>query len=543
MIKINNKDSIIDIIKKIESSNKKEIILEFPIWNSILHNYTSLKLLKNKAWVKNLIIITNDINAKKIWKRLWIKYSILNDKSTIKNIDLLEYNYTFSEYLLFLLKSYYKEFKDLFSKSSNNTLFWYYKKKRKENRGIWFFIVWLISSLLLLLFVFYFAVNKTYITITPEITIKTRAKNFVFKEVINDSILNSENIIKLNPISKIVYLEEPFWTLWVEDSNNSKRSKWKVMIYNNLAEEIPLLNNTRLITNNWILYTIEWKITIPKAVKQENWKIVPWTIETNIVAKSFDNKWTYIWEKGNIWTWITLTFPWLNDLSKVVYAKSTNIFSWWNNNYTKIVWKDDLKNAEKLLEEKLKTYALKELKKQIKEDNEINNITYEILWIDKIINYSYLEINWWENIKVWEKRDNFTLNWTIKINTYTFNKELVINKLKATIRNSLLEKIEKINFINDQSLRLSNIIYQNKSPFEAKITAEIEVFYSLNFLSNTNNYIDKLKEKIAWINKKEALKILLNNSKISDVKIETRPFFIQKISSITKNIIFEVDEN
>ena len=186
---------------------------------------------------------------------------------------------------------------------------------------------------------------------------------------------------------------------------------------------------------------------------------------------------------------------------------------------------------------------MKELKKQIKEDNEINNITYEILWINKIINYSNLEINWWKNINVWEKRDNFILNWTIKINTYTFNKELVINKLKATIRNSLLEKIEKINFINDQSLRLSNIIYQNKSPFEAKITAEIEVFYSLNFLNNTNNYINKLKEKIAWINKKEALKILLNNSKISDVKIETRPFFIQKISSITKNIIFEVDEN
>jgi hypothetical protein len=31
MIKVSNKDSIIDIIKKIESCKKDEIILEFPI--------------------------------------------------------------------------------------------------------------------------------------------------------------------------------------------------------------------------------------------------------------------------------------------------------------------------------------------------------------------------------------------------------------------------------------------------------------------------------------------------------------------------------
>jgi len=541
MIKVSNCDSIIDLIKKIEACTKDEIILEFPIWNSILHNYTSLKLLKNKAWDKKLIIITNDINAKKIWKRLWIKYTLLNDKNSIKNIDLLEYNYTFSEYLVFLVKSYIKEFKSLFCTKANNKFFWCYRKNKNEKSRIWFFVVWLISSALLLLFIFYFAVNKTYISITPEITIKTRAKNFVFKENISEKI-NNENIIELNPISKIVYLEETFWTHWVKD-NNSWKSRWKVTIYNNLAEEVPLLNNTRLETNNWIIYTIEWRVTLPKATKQKNWEIIPWTIDASLVAKSFDNKWSFIWEKANIWTWITLTFPWLKDMWRIIYAKSSTVFSWWNNNYTKIVWNDDIENATNLLEEKLKTYALRELKKQIKDDNEINNIKYEILWIDKIISYSDLVIKWKENIKIWEEKDSFVLNWTIKINTYTFNKELVINKLKSTIRNSLLKDVEKINYINNNSLRLSNIIYQKKSPFEAKITAEIEVFYTLNFLSNTNNYINKLKDKIAWINKKEALQILLNNSKISDVKIETRPFFIKNVSWITKNILFEINEN
>jgi hypothetical protein len=49
MIKINKNDSIIDIIIKINNCKKNEIILDFPFGHPIIHNYTSLKILKNKA--------------------------------------------------------------------------------------------------------------------------------------------------------------------------------------------------------------------------------------------------------------------------------------------------------------------------------------------------------------------------------------------------------------------------------------------------------------------------------------------------------------
>jgi hypothetical protein len=62
---------------------------------------------------------------------------------------------------------------------------------------------------MIFIFIFYFAVNKTYITITPEIIIKTRAKNFIFKEDESDSIENS-NVIILKNVSKLVYLKEKF---------------------------------------------------------------------------------------------------------------------------------------------------------------------------------------------------------------------------------------------------------------------------------------------------------------------------------------------
>jgi hypothetical protein len=49
MIKINNKDSIIDVIIKINNCKQKEIVLDFPFGHPIIHNHTSLKILKNKA--------------------------------------------------------------------------------------------------------------------------------------------------------------------------------------------------------------------------------------------------------------------------------------------------------------------------------------------------------------------------------------------------------------------------------------------------------------------------------------------------------------
>jgi len=70
MIKINKKDSIIDIIIKIDNCKQKEIILDFPFGHPILHNHTSLKIIKNKSRKKDLIIITNDKTAKKIGSKL-----------------------------------------------------------------------------------------------------------------------------------------------------------------------------------------------------------------------------------------------------------------------------------------------------------------------------------------------------------------------------------------------------------------------------------------------------------------------------------------
>ncbi len=49
MIKVLQSDTIIDVVNKINSCEDKELLIEFPFGHSILNNYMSLKILKNKA--------------------------------------------------------------------------------------------------------------------------------------------------------------------------------------------------------------------------------------------------------------------------------------------------------------------------------------------------------------------------------------------------------------------------------------------------------------------------------------------------------------
>lgn len=114
MIKVFETDTIIDVVNKMNACEDKEILIEFPFGHSILHNYMSLKILKNKAGNKKITILTNDLISKKIGAPLGINYSILKDGDFHKEKNLkqeiLKHNFTFFEYFVFVIKKYYTNF-------------------------------------------------------------------------------------------------------------------------------------------------------------------------------------------------------------------------------------------------------------------------------------------------------------------------------------------------------------------------------------------------------------------------------------------------
>lgn len=527
MIKVHKNDSIVDIIIKIKNNNEKDVVLEFPFWHPVLHNYTSLKILKNKADKKELIIITNDKTAKKIWKSLGIKYSIVD------NPDIVWYNYTFWEYLIYTFKSYFREFRDIFLRK------WWKDGKKYYDSKIWYFITTLFICFILLIFIFYFAVNKTYIYITPKIEVKSKAKNFIFTEMNEDNFIIEDNIIRLRKIEKTISITEKFWTSWIS-SDTVSNARWKITLFNETDSKVDLIENTRIQTDEGIVFLIEWSVSVPAAEASWTGWVLPWTIDIYVKSRNLDIDWLISWTRANIWEWVQMFLPWLKENRDKIYAISSNEFSWANDNFKRVITEEDIENARALLKWKIEWEALKTVRAELEAENKLNNVQYEILWINDIIKYTDFEVYWLENYEIWQVMDNFELSWTIKIQTYAYNKWLLISKMRWDIANSILTNIEEILEVDESSLRITNILSVQDTPFSIKATAIVQVYVIHNFLSKSNTYVERLKAVVAWLEKEEAEKILLNNNKISNVKIEIKPFFIWNVSKINENIILKV---
>lgn len=543
MIKIQKTDTIIDILGKMKEQQWDDIILAFPFWHPILHNYLSLKIIKNRSWTKNLLIVTSDQTSRKIGKHLGIKYSFIKDdkfydeESTKQKI--LKHNFTFWEYFRFEVKHFFKDIWDGFTE--NKSVKYYSLKYSKEQGKIGYFVFWLLFSAFVLFLIFYFAVTKTYITITPEITIKTRGKNFIFREMENQEESVRENLIQLRKVSKVLYLEDTYATTGIDESQ-VKKSKWKVTLFNKYPEEVKLLPKTRLQTATWVLLELDTTVVIPAAY-EFNGKLTPGSTEISATSQVRDSFGKLAGELANVPKDTPLTLPGLKDGKDMLYATTSTDFDWAEEFKDRfVISQQDIENSKKVLEERLKSQSFKELQAEIKKENELNNVTFEILWIEDIIRYSDFTANIIDGSQVWDVKNKFKIGGSIKIETYIFNKDAVISKLKTIITDTILEWSEQLLSISNDSLRASTIVYKQDNPFEVKATMEIESFIVHNFLNENDAYVKRLKSIIMGLTEEEAQKILLNDPKISNVEISITPFFVNTISNLQNNIIFEIEE-
>jgi hypothetical protein len=544
MIKVKIDDTIIDIIDKIEGRKTSDIILDFPLGHPILHNYISLKILKSKVGDKKLIIATNDRIGKKIGKRLWIEYSSIKDHNFLKEDSkgkLMEHNFTFWEYFKFQIHSYKKEISHSLDANKKLNSLWKYSRIYQEKTSIHIFLWALLLSILVFLFIYYFAISKTYISITPKVVIKKEAYNFIFKEKIDNSILWNNKYIKISTLSETLHSSDIYAATEVK-RNLANISSWNVRIYNNTLWEVNLVPKTRLLNTQGILFELSDWVKIPAGINDNFNNTTPWYVDVRVISQINDISGKYIWKRWNIKENTSLLLPWLSiELQKDIYAESLEAFTWWNDDYQKIISKEDIESAEKIFTQKLKTEVIDSIKKNILLENRKNNSEIDILSWGKSIYYSepIVQIEPW--VKAWDIKDNFSISWNITAYVYTYSKVDIIQKLKTLLNEKNLTGIEKISHIDFPSLRMSQVIYTEKDPFEIKATFEIEALFLHDFLHKDNTYISTLKSEIRWLHKDNAEKILLNNPKISNVSINIRPFFTKNISNIYNNIVFKVE--
>lgn len=545
MIPIKKEDSLIDIIEKIQAQTQGDIILDIPLWHPVLHNYISLKLIKSKTGKeRKCIIATSDRIGRRIGKSLGIEYSHIKNSDFIEentSQNILQHNFTLWEYFIFQLSSYKKEIFSFFETHKKMNSLWKYSKNYKDRYFIHIFFIGFLVSLWIFLFIYYFAITKSYIYIYPEINVKKEAYNFIFTKKYWTNTSTNDKIVPLENITSSISLQESFPSTWIQ-KDETQKSQGRIQIFNITPEEIQLKPQTRFQTlSGSIVFVSKNWVNIPAWVKDNFWNISAGTVEVDVIAQIKDGMWNYIGSNGNIPKDTRLFLPWLwEDYKEKIYAQSIANFEGWNDTIIKIISENDIEDAKKAFTEKLKNESIKKLLEEIRAKNELNHSQIKLLTGEKSIQYKDIQIYVPEDIVSGKTLDNFSISWSITLDSYTYDATWILQKMKSIINEKYIEWVEKIYKIEEDSLRISEVLSLQENPFEMKATVEIESLFLLDFLHNENTYIPQLKEKIRGMNKSEAQDILINDPHIRKAEISLRPFFVKRISTIESNIIFEV---
>ncbi len=529
MIKIELKDNLYDIIKKIQNNSWKIVEISIPIGHKILYNKYALWAIKEFFKDKKIIIFTNDIISRKLLKELGFKYT--------SNKNILQNNYSFFEYLWYEIKKFFPKKKNNFDPRKKFLKFY------KQKYNFKFFSIILVISFLIFLYLFFFIFNKTYVEIIPEYQVKNYVKNFIFTEKNNN--IFTKDIIWLKKFEVEVQLKEKINTTWIKQSL-ANRARWEILLVNKLPQDIKLRSHTRLKAPNGVIYELTNWVKIPKAKKNKNNTLIPWTIKAEIIAKERNYKWELVGSKWNFFEKnVIFTIPGLDSwLQDKIFATTIWAIKWWKDIFEKVVAKDDIKNAKKFFIEELQKQAIKKIRQSIQDFNTKNSLSYKILQIDNIFEFSDLKVNL-PNLNQWDKIDSFEISWSIKLKTYAFNSQELISKIKNEIKKYILEDKESLLYINTNQITIFPkiwVIYRQNNPVKIKASVEVEYVVEYNFENNNSNYIKRLKQLIAGLPKQKAEKILINEDKISNAKIRIRPFFIKNVSKYPSNIYFSIEK-
>ncbi len=118
-------------------------------------------------------------------------------------------------------------------------------------------------SMTLLLFIFHFAVSKTIITITPQISIRSVSANIVYTEA-TGSLLSSKNTLALKTIQLPITYNMTF-QLETVDPNSTSNARGTITVYNELPTAQALKPQTRFVTLDGIVFrSINW-VNVPPA--------------------------------------------------------------------------------------------------------------------------------------------------------------------------------------------------------------------------------------------------------------------------------------
>lgn len=434
---IHERLDLAEILAMISGVSESIVTLEL-VGKTALHQYFTLKFLLSKFPTKKFQIISTDKDLRRIGEGLGIRFFSKSDniefEESYSKEHILRHNFTFLEYFLYEVRKVFFRLAYLFEKrrSRHHT---FKNSSFLADSNVFLLFVGLVLSISLLVFIFYFAVSKTYVSITPDFVVKTVSQNLIFQESDYQSALDTRAIISVHKTEHTANIEYAF-NVSTFDLKSVRAAKGAIEIFNELPNEQVFRPNTRFVTQDGLVFrSTEW-IKIPE-MKTDSGSVVIGRAESVLTADGYDSNGELIGVRGNIPEGTLLDMPGLKFNRDKVYAKSLKPFFGGQNPTVHVLTEEELTKFKNILADKLRSAALDGLKDDIAKSNADTGKNYDILDIPENIHYSDPQIEVVGGIKVGDKITDVTLKGKLVVNTYTFDRAAAL----AILRNLMNEKL------------------------------------------------------------------------------------------------------
>ncbi len=445
--------------------------------------------------------------------------------------NLLKHNFTMWEYFLYELKRWMLYIKFLFTRKKEKIPLYKIKKATPNTILI---VSGLIMSLSLLLFIFYFTVSKTYVYITPQISVRPISANIIFSQG-TGSLIQSKNTVQMRKITLPIEYSMNF-QLDTIDSNSATNAGWTITLYNELSADQALKPNTRFVTDDGLVFRSDDWVSIP-AAKTDNGITQIGTVDVSLHADLADQGGKITGIRGNIPVNTLLSIPGLKFNRDKVYGKAKIDFTGWMDPKIHIITDVEVKKLKWILHEQLARIARSRLQTWIEESNTKWAEEYALLMGDAVtLGDESIIID--KGKKIGDLTNDIDLKGMIDVTALLYDRRAVINYLTSIFRDKLLYGTDKELGIHDDTLRLTNVVNRAEDGSTIKATMEMNATITYDLENATNELTKRMKLIIAGLGSDDAKTRLINEWHVREVSIRFSPFWMTHVSSNLDNIEF-----
>lgn len=304
-------------------------------------------------------------------------------------------------------------------------------------------------------------------------------------------------------------------------------AKGQVRIINTMFEPISLVAGSRLVTEEWLLYTTNYRIEIPAATSEEAGEVL-----VDVTAADYQENGEPIGERGNIADDTKLYIRNLDESieQELIWWVAAGAFWWGDTTVQGTVAAQDLSSIEEKIVNTVYTKRKELLLMNFSADQGY------VLQFDDLIT---LEVeNFSTDAAVGDQRPYVEGTIDATINFLYVTRDDLVQALMTYLEQRPSPTRELVN-IDHNSLTFFDYTYDERNATYL-IPTKLNAIRSYNFSEDPNNLIGEIRTKIAWKTAQEAKQLLLQYDEIAQVDIQLSPPRYDTLPQVKSRIHLDV---